>query len=125
MLPYNQTKMQIGKLLANLNSRYPSNIGTKLVFYCFSGFEGLVIRKCFVLNLMLPWQPNNMDTGHKTDKLCRQSSNDHNYQIRFTTLHQLQRKCNLTNFPIISLREFFRCHGNQTKADHHNFSYFE
>ena len=31
----------------------------------------------FFSNLMLPWQPNKIVTGHKTHKLGRQSSNGH------------------------------------------------
>ena len=85
----NQTKMQIAKLSAILNCPMPSNICTKLE-YCFSGFGG-VIKKFFFffLNLMLPWQPNKIATGHQTHKLGRQSSNDHNCQIWFTSLHWL------------------------------------
>ena len=30
---------------------------------------------------MLPWQPNKMAAGHKTHKLGRQSSYDHNCKI--------------------------------------------
>ena len=51
-------------------------------------------------NLMLTWQPNKMTTGHKTHKLSRQSSNDHNNQTGFTSLPWLWRKCNLTIFPL-------------------------
>ena len=36
---------------------------------------------------MLPWQPNKIATGHKTHKLDRQSSNDHNCQIWFCSHH--------------------------------------
>ena len=46
------------------------------------------------LNLMLPWQPNKMATGHQTHKLGRQSSYDHNCQIWFTLFQWLWRKCN-------------------------------
>ena len=86
----NQTKRQIGILLAIFNCPYPSNICTKLESYCFSGF-GVVIKKktLFFSNLMLPWKPNKMATGHETQKLGRQSSNDHNCQIWFTSLHCL------------------------------------
>ena len=58
---------------------------------------------------------NNIVTGHKTHKLGRQSSNDHNCQIWFTSLQWLWRKCNLT---IISYKSMgaFCCHGNQTKS---------
>ena len=49
---------------------------------------------------MLRWKPNKMATGHETHKLGRQSSNDHNCQIWFTSLHWLWRKCNLTIFPL-------------------------
>ena len=44
--------------------------------------------------------PNKMAIGHKTHKLGRLSSNDHNCQIRFTSLHVLWRKCNLTIFSL-------------------------
>ena len=54
----------------------------------------------FFLNLMLPWQPNKIVTGHKTHKLVRQSSNDYNCQIWLTSLHRLWRKCNLTIFSL-------------------------
>ena len=37
-------------------------------------------------------------TGHITHKLGKQSSNDHNCQIWFTSLHVLWRKCNLNIF---------------------------
>ena len=36
------------------------------------------------LNLMFPWQPNKMATGHKTHELSRKLSNDQNCQIWFT-----------------------------------------
>ena len=74
----NQTKRQTAELLALLNCPMPSIICTKLESYCFSGFGGAVIKKIhFFFNLMLPWQPNKMATGHQTHKLGRQSSNDH------------------------------------------------
>ena len=56
------------------------------------------LKKSFFFNLMLPWQPNKMATGHKTNQLGRQSSNDHKCQIWFTSLHRLRRKYNLTIF---------------------------
>ena len=76
----NQTERQITIILAILNCPYPSNICTRLVI--LPQWFGDVIKKkySFVLNLMLPWQPNKMAIGHKTHKLGRQSSNDHNYQ---------------------------------------------
>ena len=76
----NQTKRQICRFLAVFNCPYPYNICTNLEFYCFSGFGEVVIKKLlfFFLNLMLPWKPNEMATGHETHKLDRQSSNDHN-----------------------------------------------
>ena len=36
----------------------------------------------------------------------------------------VMEKCNLTPFLYKSLIDFC-CHGNQSKVDHHNFSYFE
>ena len=48
--------------------------------------EVLSFKKFIILNLMLPWQPNKMVTGHKTHKLGRQSSNDHKCQIWITSL---------------------------------------
>ena len=50
--------------------------------------------KILFWNLMLPWQPNKMAPGHQTHKLGRQSSEDHNCQIWFTSLQWLWRKCN-------------------------------
>ena len=97
----NQTKRQTGRLLAIFNCPYPFNIWTKLESYCFSGFGGLVIKtNPFCLNLMLPWNPNKIATGHEIHKLGRQLSNDHNCQMWFTSLHCLWRKCNLTIFPL-------------------------
>ena len=49
---------------------------------------------------MLPWQTNKMVTGHQTHKLGRQSSDDLNCQIWFTSLQWLWRKSNLTIFPL-------------------------
>ena len=63
---------------------------------------------------MLSWQPNKIITGHKTHKLGRQPSNDHNCQIWFTLLQWLWRKCNLTIFLCKSMGVFC-CLGNQTK----------
>ena len=57
------------------------------------------LKNSFCLNLMLLWQPNKMATGHQTYKLGKQSSNDHNCQIWFTSLHWLWRKYTLTIFP--------------------------
>ena len=68
----------------------------------------------FFFNLMLQWQPNKMATGHQTQKLGRQSFNDHNCQIWFTSLQWLWRKCNLIIFPLYVFGSFC-CHGNQTK----------
>ena len=44
---------------------------------------------CSSLNLMLPWKPNKIATGHETHKWGRQLSNDHNCQIWFTSFHCL------------------------------------
>ena len=41
----------------------------------------------FLIYLMLPWKPNKMATGHEAHKLGRQSSNDHDCQIWFTSHH--------------------------------------
>ena len=70
--------------------------------------EELSLKKNNNNNLMLRWQQNKMATGHKTDKLCRQSSNDHNCQIWFASL--VMEKMQFNHFPIISL-----WHDNQTK----------
>ena len=47
-----------------------------------------------------------MAAGHKTQKMGRQSSDDHNCQIWFTSLQWLCTKSSLTIFPF----------GNQTKS---------
>ena len=110
----NKTNRQIGRFLAIFNCPYPSNMYTKLESYCFSGFGGVVIKKKKLFsNLMLSWKPNKMVTGHETQKMGRQSSNDHNCQIWFTS-HCLWRKCNLTFFLFKSKGDFW-CHGNETK----------
>ena len=59
----------------------------------------LVLYEFPTLKIM-PWQLNKMVSGHKTCKLGRQSSNNHNCQICLTSLHWLWRKCNLTIFPL-------------------------
>ena len=65
-------------------------ICTKLESYCFSGFGGVVIKeKSFFQLTLLPWKPNKIATGHETHKLGRQSLNNHNCQIWFTSLHCL------------------------------------
>ena len=57
---------------------------------------------------MLPLQPNKMAAGHQTHKLGRQSSDDHNCQIRFPSLQMvMQNKMQINHFPIISLSEIF------------------
>ena len=73
---------------------------------------------------MLPWQPNKMAAGHQTHKLGRQSSDDHNCQIWFTSLQWLWRKCNLTVFPLKVYGSFLLPGQPNQEADHHNFSYF-
>ena len=116
----NQTKRQIGRLLAIFNCPYPFNICTKLESFCSVVLEELSLKKkspFFFLNLMLPWQPNKIVTGHKTHKLGRQSSNDQNCQIWFTSL---QRLWNLTIFSY-KFMGVFSCHGNQL-ADFQLFS---
>ena len=56
---------------------------------------------------MLPWKPNKMAIGHETQKLGRQSSNDHNCQICFTLLHtsQVMKKMQFNHFSIKGLWE--------------------
>ena len=76
----------------------------------------------FLLKI-LPWQPRKMATGHKTHNLVRQSSNDHNCQLWFNSLHVLWRKYNLP-FSIVSLVERTVVIATKQKTDHHNFSYF-
>ena len=49
----------------------------------------LLLQWFWFLKFMLPWQPNKIATGHETYKLSRQSSNDHNCQIWFTSLRWL------------------------------------
>ena len=115
----NQTKRQITINLGIFNCPYPSNICTKLEAYCFSGF-GVVINFIFYfiyffLNLMLPWQPNTIVTGHKTHKLCRQSSTDHNCQIWFTLLHWLWQTAIQPFFHYMSMGVFFYFNYNQAK----------
>ena len=61
---------------------------------------------------ILPWQANKLTTDHKTYKLCRQTSNDHNCQICFTSLHVLWRKCSLTIF-LLKVYGNFRCHATK------------
>ena len=77
--------------------------------------QGLLSLLINILLYILPWQPNKLATGHKTNKLVRQSPNDHNCQIWFTSIHLLWRKCNLTIFPLKSMGPF-SCHNNQTKT---------
>ena len=79
----------------------------------------------FFSNLMLPWKPNKVATGHETHKMGRQSPNDHNCQIWFTSLHWLWRKCNLTFFPLYVYGSFLLPWQPNQEADHHNFSYFK
>ena len=74
---------------------------------------------------MVPWQPNKTTTGHWTHKLGRQSLNDHNCQISFTSLHWLWRKCNLTIFPLKVYGSFLLPWQQNQVADHHNFSCFK
>ena len=57
-------------------------------------------KSFFFLNLMSPWQPNKMAIRHKTHTLGKQSYNDHDCRIWFTSLHWLWRKCNLTIFQL-------------------------
>ena len=54
---------------------------------------------------MLPWQPIKMAAGHKTFKLGRQSSDDQNCQIWFTSLQWFMERMQFNHFPIISLWE--------------------
>ena len=93
----------------------------KLESYYFGGYGGDVIKKhsfFFLKHVMLPWQPNKMAISHKTYKLGRQSSNDHNCQIWFTSLHWLWRKYGSFLFRSCHLKKsFFKtecCRGNQT-----------
>ena len=74
---------------------------------------------------MLPRPPNKMVTGHKTHKLGRQSSDDHNCQIWFTSLHRLWRKCNLTIVPLKIYGRFLLPWQLNQEADRHNFSCLE
>ena len=62
---------------------------------------------------MLPWQPNKMATGHITNKMGRQSSDDHNCQIRFTSLQWLRRIKQFSHYKSMGA---FSGHGNQTKS---------
>ena len=78
---------------------------------------------CFTNFLILPWKPNKMAPGHKTNKL-RQSWNDYNCQIWFKSLHWLWRKCNLTIFPLEVYGRFLLPWLPNQEADYHNFSYF-
>ena len=48
-----------------------------LQWFCRCHFKKFL----FLFNLMLPWKSNKTAIGHKTHKLGRQSSNDHNCQI--------------------------------------------
>ena len=74
---------------------------------------------------MLPWKPNKMATCHEMHKLGRQSSNDHNCQIRFTSLHCLWKKCNLTIFPLYVYGSFLLLWQPNQEADHHNVNHLE
>ena len=103
----NQTKRQIGRLLAIFNCPYPFNICTKLEFYCFRSFQGVVIKKKKKFKLNVAMTTYKTVTGHKTHKLGRHSSNDQNCQIWFTSLQWLWRKCKWQ-------MGVFSCHGNQT-----------
>ena len=60
-----------------------SMIGVKFLQLCFIPLLRLSSHKI--------WQPNKMATGHKTHKLGRQSSNDHNCPIWITSLSALWR----------------------------------
>ena len=90
----NQRMNKITIILAILNCPYLSNICTKLrVILLLVVLEALSFKKAFLSsffsNLIFTGQPNHMVTGHKTRKLGRQSSNYHNYQIWFRSLHWL------------------------------------
>ena len=73
---------------------------------------------------MLPWQPNNMATSHKTYKLGTQSSDDHNCQIWLISLHWLWRKCNFNHFSNISLWEFSVAMATKPRGRPRNFCLF-
>ena len=63
---------------------------------------------------MLPWQPNKIVTDHKTHKLGRQSSNDHNCQIWFTLLQWLWRKMQFNQMQFsYKSAGVFCCHGKK------------
>ena len=72
------------------------------------------LENSFFLNLISLWQPNKMATDHETHTLDRESSNDRNCHIWFTSLHWLWSKYNLTIFHYKFMGAFC-CHGNQTK----------
>ena len=74
---------------------------------------------------MLPWQPNQKVTSHKTYKLGRQSKDDHNCQVWLKSVHWLWRKCNLTIFPLQVYGSFLLPWQPNHKADHQTFGYFE
>ena len=80
----------------------------------------------FFLNLILPWQPNKIAIGHKKYKLGKHSSNDHNCQTWFTSLHVFGE--NAINLPFSQYKSMgaFCCHGNQTKRQiTKKFGYFQ
>ena len=71
-LPWQPNQEADCRLLAIFNCLYPFNICIKLQSYCLSGFGAVVIKKIFFfLNLMLPWKPNKMATGHEMHKRGR------------------------------------------------------
>ena len=90
-------KQHLYQIRIILHQKILEELSFKKFFFFFFYF--------FFLNLMLPWQPNKIATGHQTYKLGRETSDDHNSQIWFTSLLWLWRKCNLNHFPIVSLWE--------------------
>ena len=73
----------------------------------------------FFLNLILPWQPNKIAIGHKKYKLGKHSSNDHNCQTWFTSLHVFgENAINLTIFPIKVYGSFLLPWQSNQEADH-------
>ena len=63
---------------------------------------------------ILPRQPNKMVTGHKTHKLGRQSSNDHNCQLMVQITSNDMKKMQFNHFLIVSLWVLSNV-SNQTK----------
>ena len=78
--------------------------------------EELSFKKIlFFLNLMLPWQPNKMATGHQTHKLGRQSSYDiitAKYGSHHFTGYGANANKSFSNYKSMGA---FCCYGNQTK----------